>query len=123
MPMAATSWASMSQGRRIRANSSLRRATVPGEDTTAGRISVLPVGHFAQQEVAEDGKPLGIAQFLGIDEEGIEARSVDTGHHAHDAGIVLDHVVGQRGDAERSEERRVGKECVSTCRSRWSPYQ
>src|SRR3546814_20025953 len=24
--------------------------------------------------------------------------------------------------AWRSEERRVGKECVSTCRSRWSPY-
>ena len=24
--------------------------------------------------------------------------------------------------AQRSEERRVGKECVSTCRSRWSPY-
>src|SRR3546814_14521817 len=37
---------------------------------------------------------------------------------------------GQRAGAERaaitapmrSEERRVGKECVSTCRSRWSPY-
>src|SRR3546814_9930104 len=26
------------------------------------------------------------------------------------------------GEDERSEERRVGKECVSTCRSRWSPY-
>src|SRR3546814_14996926 len=25
--------------------------------------------------------------------------------------------------ATRSEARRVGKECVSTCRSRWSPYQ
>src|SRR3546814_1290312 len=25
-------------------------------------------------------------------------------------------------DVRRSEERRVGKECVSTCRSRWSPY-
>src|SRR3546814_11023381 len=25
-------------------------------------------------------------------------------------------------DAIRSEERRVGQECVSTCRSRWSPY-
>src|SRR3546814_17530867 len=25
------------------------------------------------------------------------------------------------GGANRSEERRVGKECVSTCRSRWSP--
>src|SRR3546814_12177651 len=32
--------------------------------------------------------------------------------------------VGQdEGELEgRSEERRVGKECVSTCRSRWSPY-
>src|SRR3546814_13521878 len=26
------------------------------------------------------------------------------------------------GRGGRSEERRVGKECVSTCRSRWSPY-
>src|SRR3546814_14462412 len=26
------------------------------------------------------------------------------------------------GNRIRSEERRVGKECVSTCRSRWSPY-
>src|SRR3546814_14475952 len=26
-----------------------------------------------------------------------------------------------RADALRSEERRVGKECVSTCRFRWSP--
>src|SRR3546814_12712531 len=27
-----------------------------------------------------------------------------------------------RNPAVRSEERRVGKECVSPCRSRWSPY-
>src|SRR3546814_8139807 len=33
-----------------------------------------------------------------------------------DVDAVLDAIV------ERSEERRVGKECVSTCRSRWSPY-
>src|SRR3546814_20354544 len=37
-------------------------------------------------------------------------------------------IVGARPDAimlpkaERSEERRVGKECVSTCRTRWSQY-
>src|SRR3546814_15244913 len=30
--------------------------------------------------------------------------------------------VGQLTGGIRSEERRVGKECVSTCRSRWSPY-
>src|SRR3546814_1781659 len=29
---------------------------------------------------------------------------------------------GAINQAWRSEERRVGKECVSTCRSRWSPY-
>src|SRR3546814_5721576 len=28
----------------------------------------------------------------------------------------------RRWEPDRSEERRVGKECVSTCRSRWSPY-
>src|SRR3546814_9842445 len=28
----------------------------------------------------------------------------------------------ERWAKRRSEERRVGKECVSTCRSRWSPY-
>src|SRR3546814_21112210 len=33
-------------------------------------------------------------------------------------GVDLD--VWTAGD--RSEERRVGKECISTCRSRWSPY-
>src|SRR3546814_2340035 len=34
------------------------------------------------------------------------------------------HVVGDMivDTFTRSEERRVGKECVSTCRSRWSPY-
>src|SRR3546814_10038047 len=30
--------------------------------------------------------------------------------------------VDSAGGGQRSEERRVGKECVSTCRSRWSPY-
>src|SRR3546814_15051867 len=34
------------------------------------------------------------------------------GHMPHYAAFVM----------VRSEERRVGKECVSTCRSRWSPY-
>src|SRR3546814_3512034 len=32
------------------------------------------------------------------------------------------HLTGRMPGEPRSEERRVGKECVSTCRSRWSPY-
>src|SRR3546814_3303308 len=40
---------------------------------------------------------------------------------AQNAALVLGAVAAvARGP--RSEERRVGKECVSTCRSRWSPY-
>src|SRR3546814_5582726 len=31
-------------------------------------------------------------------------------------------LMGPDETSSRSEERRVGKECVSTCRSRWSPY-
>src|SRR3546814_10398623 len=39
-----------------------------------------------------------------------------------DARLVGYMMVAVLKNAERSEERRVGKECVSTCRSRWSPY-
>src|SRR3546814_18597532 len=39
--------------------------------------------------------------------------------------MLMDYVKFARAKGlreKRSEERRVGKECVSTCRSRWSPY-
>src|SRR3546814_5573887 len=41
-----------------------------------------------------------------------------------DAGftLVLYEVPPGEASKSRSEERRVGTECVSTCRSRWSPY-
>src|SRR3546814_16555748 len=45
---------------------------------------------------------------------------------AVEAGFVTDRAstADWIGDLiARSEERRVGKECFSTCRSRWSPYQ
>src|SRR3546814_11557919 len=46
------------------------------------------------------------------------------------AGVLVDIYFGRRWvltpsfapGLYRSEERRVGKECVSTCRSRWAPY-
>src|SRR3546814_17410382 len=45
---------------------------------------------------------------------------------SHDGGDEADPVAlafgTGKGDARRSEERRVGKACVRTCRSRWSPY-
>src|SRR3546814_1455530 len=58
------------------------------------------------------------------------SKSIDAAQ-TPDAGIVarlpmhLSRVRFRNHECEgtlRSEERRVGKECVSTCRSRWSPY-
>src|SRR3546814_14496417 len=36
--------------------------------------------------------------------------------------LSLGQMIKREFKVSRSEERRVGKECVSTCRSRWSPY-
>src|SRR3546814_11893583 len=42
----------------------------------------------------------------------------------HPDGFQYDpQIERDRGMIDRSEESRVGKECVSTCRSRWSPEQ
>src|SRR3546814_17298340 len=67
-----------------------------------------------------------------VREGGLPARELDFLQLvvAAEAEVVL-AAAGHRvqGEAEldvaaaaRSEERRVGKECVSTCRSRWSPF-
>src|SRR3546814_1077482 len=55
---------------------------------------------------------------------------VAASHLAPDGCLVIRNVLREdhwrfhvtRVEEFRSEERRVGKECVSTCRSRWSPY-
>ena len=42
--------------------------------------------------------------------------------HAVQAVIIEDAVIDTFRGGARSEERRVGKECYRSCRSRWSPY-
>src|SRR3546814_18528645 len=62
-----------------------------------------------------------------------EPHRLGAGAHRAAPGEMLFAIAGNGGimpflrscvwrDAIRSEERRVGKECVSTCRSRWSPH-
>src|SRR3546814_14225486 len=54
---------------------------------------------------------------LGVDaDHALSAEDVWAAVMERGAGISL-----AGGLSLRSEERRVGKECVSTCRSRWSP--
>src|SRR3546814_17548383 len=45
----------------------------------------------------------------------------DAAAYLRDCGVAMVGIDSMNID-DRSEERRVGKECVSTCRSRWSPY-
>src|SRR3546814_15018883 len=57
------------------------------------------------------------AQFCNA----VVTAAVKRGRHAPTGASARQEPYATLG-ISRSEERRVGKECVSTCRSRWSPY-
>src|SRR3546814_1300068 len=63
-------------------------------------------------------KPLPAGRYLVVTEED-EIAGVSFQAFHRTATLLHLPAIGTGG---RSEERRVGKECVSTCRSRWSPY-
>src|SRR3546814_16057232 len=65
------------------------------------RLAVINVGVLSRAMVTRDASVEEVGLLMG-------------GAH----GLASEAVAAQA----RSEERRVGKECVSTCRSRWSPY-
>src|SRR3546814_15094504 len=78
------------------------------------------------------------AAIFGAEEEAVQSGSNGQQSTARNNGAIITDIVRrdiekitqdivQRNQAvqpiiTRSEERRVGNECVSTCRSRWSPY-
>ena len=53
--------------------------------------------------------------------QGFEARDCEAVKLGQDLA-PMDRGNGEERARSRSEERRVGKECRSVCRSRWSPY-
>ena len=101
-------------------------STTTGERFTIGEIQV---GFLLEGEAS--GGSVAVFEFT------VPAGARVPISHSHDAyeetvyglegtlrwtvdGRVVD--VGQGDVLCRSEERRVGKECTATCRSRWSPY-
>src|SRR3546814_2701608 len=54
-----------------------------------------------------------------VEGDAVPALDDDVRRRADADGEATRRRLGQGGDGLRSEERRVGKECVSTCRSRW----
>src|SRR3546814_11761661 len=69
-------------------------------------------------------RDLAIAVKDALAKNRIEARIEKTAirFQADDAGAAKVSGIVSQLYAQRSEERRVGKECVSTCRCGWSPY-
>src|SRR3546814_15805216 len=89
----------------------------------------LPISAPADQ-LAALGKQLAMhvaaANPLALDEGGIDPEVVErertiAREKAAGSGKPADIVEKMVEGGVRSEERRGGKECVSTCRSRWSP--
>src|SRR3546814_3342880 len=82
----------------------------PGGLELVGRRERLSVSHGADPTAGPRRVPGG--------EDG---EAPPRGHPSVPGGSLLPAARSGPG-GPRSEERRVGKECVSTCRSRWSPY-
>src|SRR3546814_21106185 len=66
---------------------------------------------------ADEIHNLGLSEVARIKGD-LEALKTEVGF----TGTLNEFFDFARTDAQRSEERRVGKECVSTCRFRWSAY-
>src|SRR3546814_3093899 len=89
-----------------------RCALVTGVQTCALPICDLGGGEGEMDELHRRGLAVGRgAVDIGLGLAGHRLPS-----EAQEGGFL------DPAEARRSEERRVGKDCVSTCRSRWSPY-
>src|SRR3546814_4254145 len=84
-----------------------RCALVTGVQTCALPILLLPIGAVYALLY------YGLFRFF--------IRRFDLTTPGRERGEVAEAASASTGGT-RSEERRVGKECVRTCRSRWSPY-
>src|SRR3546814_18083293 len=82
--------------------------------------SDLKLGAEARNEGTVTSVSDGIVRIYGLADvmqgETIQLPASESGADTYALALNLER------DSVRSEERRVGKECVSTCRSRWSPY-
>src|SRR3546814_14709133 len=88
-------------------------------EETALKTNLEAAHEIARQLRLRDMAGLVVIDFIDMESNG-HIRKVEK---AMKDALKNDRARIQVGRiSSRTEERRVGKECVSTCRSRWSPY-
>src|SRR3546814_14463980 len=99
-----------------------------GLDKKAPLALILPLGRFGGKDLLPylAHRPQGLLPGLLVHRDlplqpGL-ALIFDRFLRLLDRDVAVPVLIPRHAIDERSEERRVGKECVSTCRSRWSPY-
>src|SRR3546814_9311487 len=88
----------------------------------AGTMYLLDVFFFKRMtayelRISDWSSDVCSSDLAGAEQLETTARTGRLDDRRLELGILAGKLFGYR-----SEERRVGKECVSTCRSRWSPY-
>src|SRR3546814_18170480 len=104
---------------------SVSRETLQG---SLQRAAILTTDKLKGVRLQLSDNQLKISSSNAEQEEAQEEIDIDYSHEPLDVGFnvsyLLDVLANVKTDTiqwSRSEERRVGKECVSTCRSRWMP--
>src|SRR3546814_19090285 len=87
-------------------------------DVLTGRARALDL-LFAAAEPGDAGAVYAGSRYAGA-LNGLAVAAVERAVGER-TGLRVLEIGGGTGGTTRSEERRVGKACVSTCRSRWSP--
>ena len=123
---------------RLSPESRYRRFFTPTNELSASELSYLTeVDHHDHEALValepESRHGIGVARFVrSADDAEVAEVAVAVADSWQNRGVataLLDRLTERareegvrRFSAERSEERRVGKECSLLCRSRWSPY-
>src|SRR3546814_20568534 len=107
---------------------------IPEDSTFFEALKLVGKEKFIEENVTDVGRelrdvidqiivePTGVLSFKSCQCEAGQVVNLHVASHRAEQDHLAGSIIHAFGDRFRSEERRVGTECVSKCRSWWSPY-